>query len=156
MRLNDSEWTVMNALWAACDLSEGEATAREVHGRIADETEWAYTTVRTLLARLIEKGAVAERKDGNQCVYHPLVSREEARTSAVRSLLERAFDGTIGSLLVHLADRERLSRRDRERLQSMVDEAPGSKFPNGTRGGTPGGSPSRKPSGKPSGKARKG
>lgn len=123
MRLNDSEWTVMNALWAACDRSQGEATAREVHDRIVDETEWAYTTVRTLLARLIEKGAVAERKDGHQCVYRPLLSCEDARRSAVRSLLERAFDGTVGSLLVHLAGSESLSPRERERLQSLVDEA---------------------------------
>lgn len=125
MRLNDSEWTVMNALWAACDLSEGEATAREVHDRIVDETEWAYTTVRTLLARLVEKGAVGERKDGNQCVYRPVVTREAARKTAVHSLLERAFDGTIGSLLVHLAGSESLSKRDRDRLQALVDESAG-------------------------------
>jgi BlaI family penicillinase repressor len=141
MRLNDSEWTVMNALWTACDASlpprSGEVTAREVHDRIADATEWAYTTVRTLLARLIEKGAVAERKDGNQCVYRPLVTREAARRSAVHSLLERAFDGTIGSLLVHLAGSESLSKRDRERLQSLVDEAalPKKVTARGRRGG---------------------
>ncbi|MBL9118666.1 MAG: BlaI/MecI/CopY family transcriptional regulator [Phycisphaerae bacterium] len=129
MRLNDSEWTVMNALWAACDLSEGEATAREVHDRIVDETEWAYNTVRSLLARLQEKRAVAERKDGNQCVYRPLISREDAQQSAVRSLLERAFDGTVGSLLLHLSRSEPLSKRDRDRLQSLVDEASAPKKP---------------------------
>ena len=121
MRLNDSEWTVMRALWEARAASN-EVTARDVHGRIADETEWAYTTLRTFLARLVEKGAIAERKIGNQSVYEPLITQEEAQTSAVRSLLERAFDGTVGSLLQHLAGRERLSKADRERLAALIDE----------------------------------
>ncbi len=125
MRLNDSEWTVMGALWEASERGIADVTARDIHGLLGDSKDWAYTTLRTLLARLVEKGAIAERKIGNQSIYTPLVTQEAARTSAVRSLLERAFDGTVGSLLQHLAARERLSGRDRERLQALVDEVDG-------------------------------
>jgi BlaI family transcriptional regulator, penicillinase repressor len=124
MRLNDSEWTVMSAIWLAREATaDGAVTAREIHDRIDEATGWAYTTLKTILTRLVEKGALSERKVGNQSVFVPLLSRDEARTSAVRSLVERAFDGTIGSLLMHMAGRERLGKRDRERLLALLKDA---------------------------------
>jgi predicted transcriptional regulator len=124
MRLNDSEWTVMTAIWsevAGASADDG-VTARDIHGRLEEATGWAYTTLKTLLARLVEKGALAERKVGNQSVFVPRISRDEARTSALRSLVERAFDGTVGSLLLHMAGRERLSKRDREKLLALLKD----------------------------------
>ena len=117
MRLTDSEWTVMNALWQG-----SPASGRDVLERIQAETGWAYTTVKTLLARLLEKGAVSERKRGNQSLYEPQVTRDAARRVAVRGLLDKAFDGAFGSLLQHLVDAERLSKKDRERLHAMLQE----------------------------------
>lgn len=116
MRLSDSEWTVMNALW-----DRSPAKARVLLERVA-ETGWAYSTVKTILARLVDKGAVEMGKQGNTSVYEPLVSRDSARRSAVHSLLDKAFDGTFGSLLQHFVTEERLSRRDREKLAAMLVE----------------------------------
>jgi BlaI family transcriptional regulator, penicillinase repressor len=86
------------------------------------ETGWAYTTAKTVLDRLVEKGVLRVDKRGNTSYYEPLVSCREARHSAVRALLDRAFDGTVGSLLHHLVSEERLSRRDREQLAAMLDQ----------------------------------
>ncbi|MBL9148994.1 MAG: BlaI/MecI/CopY family transcriptional regulator [Phycisphaerae bacterium] len=120
MRLSDAEWTVMTAVWAVA-AEQDVVTARDVHARIGDSAEWAYTTVRTLLARLVEKGALTESKRGNQCTYVARISREDARSTAVRSLVERAFEGTLGSLLQHLVAKERLSKRDRAKLLELLD-----------------------------------
>jgi BlaI family transcriptional regulator, penicillinase repressor len=117
MRLSDAEWTVMNAVW-----QRSPASARDVLERVRTQTGWAYTTVKTMLERLAEKGALRARKHGNLSLYEPLVSREQARRSALRSLLDRAFDGALGSLLQHLVAEERLSRRDREKLARLLDE----------------------------------
>jgi BlaI family penicillinase repressor len=117
MRLSDAEWTVMNAVW-----QRSPASARDVLGRVGAQTGWAYTTVKTMLERLAEKGALRARKQGNTSLYEPLVTREQARRSALRSLLDRAFDGALGSLLQHLVAEERLSRRDREKLARLLHE----------------------------------
>ena len=117
MKLSDGEWTVMNAVW-----EESPVTARQVLERVHDETGWAYTTVKTILARLQEKGALSEEKRGNASSYRPLVTRKRARRAALRSLVDRAFDGTFGSLLQHMVADERLSKRDRQRLAEMLDE----------------------------------
>ena len=117
MKLSDAEWTVMNALW-----ERSPANARDVLEHCEAETSWAYTTVKTLLARLVGKGALAERKRANTSLYEPLVSRTEARHSALRSLLDKAFDGAFGPLLQHMVSDEKLSKRDRRELTSMLEE----------------------------------
>jgi BlaI family penicillinase repressor len=116
-RLSDAEWSVMQVLW-----EDAPATARQLQDRLADETGWAYTTVRTLLQRLVDKGVVHTRKEANTSWYEPRLSREQAQRSAVSSLLEKAFDGTVGSLFQHLLREQRLGRRDRDRLAELLAE----------------------------------
>jgi predicted transcriptional regulator len=117
MKLSDAEWTVMCAVW-----DRGEASARDVHESVSDATGWAYTTVKTVLARLAVKGAVSERKRANASMYAPLVTRDRARGSAVRSLIDRAFEGTFGSLVMHLVAHERLSKKERQQLTELYAE----------------------------------
>ena len=117
MRLSDAEWTVMRAVW-----NRAPATARDILDDVGDETGWAYTTVKTLLARLVEKGALSEVRQANVNIYEPRITRNEARGSALRSLLDRAFDGTFGSLFQHLITEERLSKRDVQTLEQMLQE----------------------------------
>jgi BlaI family penicillinase repressor len=117
MKLSDSEWAVMKAVW-----QQSPASVRDVLERIEGETGWAYTTVKTMLERLTEKGALRVRKRANASYFEPAVTQKEARKSAVRSLIDRAFDGTFGSLLQHLVAEEKLSTGDRQRLAEMLDK----------------------------------
>jgi BlaI family penicillinase repressor len=115
MRLSDAEWTVMQAVW-----NRAPASARDVLDEVGEETGWAYTTVKTL--RLVEKGALSEDRQANVNIYEPRITRNEARGSALRSLLDRAFDGTFGSLFQHLINEERLSAGDVQTLERMLQE----------------------------------
>ena len=117
LKLSDAEWTVMRAVWA-----RSPASARDVLEHAEAETGWAYTTVKTLLARLVEKGAVSARMRGNVSLYEPRVTMRQARIAALRSLVDRAFDGTFGTLLQHLIAEEKLSPRDRAALARMVED----------------------------------
>lgn len=117
MRLSDTEWRVMNAIWDA-----PPKTAREVMEATEGETGWAYTTVKTLLTRLVEKGALREDRVGRASAYHPLLDREAARGSALHALLDRAFGGRVGGLVQHLAAGERLSARERAALEALLED----------------------------------
>ena len=116
MKLSDAEWKVMEALW-----ERSPATVRDVLERVPG-TGWAYTTVKTILERLAAKGALRLRKRDNVGWFEPLVTRRTARRSAVRTLLDRAFDGAFGSLLQHLVSEEKLSPRDRHRLAALLED----------------------------------
>ena len=118
LKLSDAEWTVMQAVWAGAP-----ASARDVLDRVGRDTEWAYTTVKTLLARLVEKDALSVRMRGNVSLYEPLITKRQAQVAALRSLVEKAFDGTFGSLVHHLIAEEKLSSRDRRALARMLEEA---------------------------------
>lgn len=108
----------MLTLWA-----ESPRTAREVHSAVAAETDWSYSTVRTLLGRLAEKGALGVAKDGNRLLYRAAVSEGEARRSALRSLVDRAFGGRFGSLVQHLVDDRALSSDERAELVRLLRKA---------------------------------
>ena len=118
LKLSDAEWTVMQAVWAGAP-----ASARDVLDRVGRDTGWAYTTVKTLLARLVEKDALSVRMRGNVSLYEPLITRRQAQVAALRSLVEKAFDGTVGSLVHHLITEAKLSSRDRRALARMLEEA---------------------------------
>jgi BlaI family transcriptional regulator, penicillinase repressor len=115
LKLSDAEWTVMRAVW-----KRSPATARDVLEHAEGETGWAYTTVKTLLARLVEKGALSMRMRGNVSLYEPRVTMRQARVAALRALVDRAFDGTFGTLLQHLIAEEKLSARDRATLSRLI------------------------------------
>ncbi len=118
MRLSDTEWTVMRAVW-----QRTPASARDVLDVVGAETGWAYTTVKTLLVRLVEKGALEGSRRGNVDLYEPRITRTQARAAALRSLLDRAFDGAFGTLFQHLVTEEHLSKTDRAALDRLLAES---------------------------------
>ena len=111
MKLSEAEWQIMNALW-----QEHPATARQVAQRLPDEVSWAYTTIKTMLTRLAGKKAVDESKQGNTSLYEPLISREKARGSALKTLANQAFDGAMGPLMHFLVEEQSLSSQQRQEL----------------------------------------
>lgn len=132
----------MRVVWA-----QGPATAREVLDAVGDDVQWAYTTVKTMLTRLVEKGALAlvpsvdgsSAKAGAAASYRAAISQNQARRAALRGLVDRAFGGAFGSLVQHMADEEPLSAAERKRLLRWLDaeergDAGGSHIPaNGKR-----------------------
>ncbi len=117
VRLSDGEWKVMEIVWSA-----GSANARDVTDALAADTGWAYTTVKTLMTRLVAKGALTESMEGNAAVYVPAVARDAARRTAVRGLLDRAFGGDLVPMVRFLLDDASVSTAERKRLRALLDE----------------------------------
>lgn len=115
MKLTQAEWQIMNALW-----EEYPATARQIMSRLPKDVKWAYTTLKTMLSRLVEKEAVSENKRSNTSVYEPLVSQRKARLSAFRSLLDQSFDGAMGPLMHFLLQEQKLSAKQRKELIEIL------------------------------------
>jgi len=117
MKLSDAEWQIMNALW-----KKHPATARELMEEIPPENNWAYTTVKTMLTRLMSKNAVSEHKRGNTSVYEPLVSQQKARNGALKSLVDKVLGGTLEPVMHYLVEERKLSDKDRRKLIQMLEE----------------------------------
>jgi BlaI family penicillinase repressor len=117
MKLTDAEWQIMNALWA-----EHPATARQIRENLPDQVDWAYTTIKTMLTRLVEKQLVRERKQGITSVYEPILTQTKARRSALRNLADQAFEGAFGPLMQFLVEQQRLSPKQRRELIRILEE----------------------------------
>jgi predicted transcriptional regulator len=116
MKLTESEWQIMNALW-----KYHPATARELGEHLPEDIHWAYTTIKTLLTRLVAKKMVSERKRANTSVYAPLISKKKAQRSAVGRLADQAFDGAVEPLL-HFIVRDKLSEKQRHELIQILEQ----------------------------------
>jgi BlaI family penicillinase repressor len=117
MKLTKAEWQIMNALW-----QDNPATARELMDRLPSRISWAYTTIKTMLNRLVDKKVVTEQKNGNTSFYKPLVSQRKARSSAFKSLLDQAFNGATGPLVHFLLEEQKLSKRQRQEILNVLQE----------------------------------
>jgi predicted transcriptional regulator len=115
MKLTEAEWQIMNVLW-----EKYPATARNISERLESRVNWAYTTIKTMLTRLAEKGAVREKKKGNTSIYEPIVSRTQARHSAVKNLINQAFDGAFGPLMHFLVEDEQLSAKQKKEILELL------------------------------------
>jgi len=115
MKLTQAEWQIMNALW-----EKYPATARDIMNRLPGDVKWAYTTLKTMLSRLVEKEAVSEQKQSNTSVYEPLVSQRKARLSAFRLLLDQSFDGAMGPLMHFMLEEQNLNAKQKKELIEIL------------------------------------
>ncbi|MBN2180626.1 MAG: BlaI/MecI/CopY family transcriptional regulator [Sedimentisphaerales bacterium] len=117
MKLTKAEWQIMNELW-----QKNPATARELMERFPSRISWAYTTIKTMLNRLVDKKVVSEQKNGNTSFYKPLISQRKARSNAFKSLLDQAFNGATGPLVHFLIEEQKLSKKQRQEILEVLQE----------------------------------
>lgn len=111
-----SEWVLMEALWA-----RGHATATDLQRDLESQQGWAYSTVKTMLDRLTEKGYVKWRRQGNVYQYSPRVRRKTAVLRVVDDVVDRVFEGAAAPFIQRLVERRGLSRDEAQELRQMLD-----------------------------------
>ncbi len=116
MQITQAELEVMKVLWRAPGLA-----ASDVASALEDQQDWTIKTVKTLLARLVEKGALKTEADGRRYLYHPEIKEADYRKRAAGQFVDRVFDGRAAPLVAHLADARGLSPDDIEELESLLE-----------------------------------
>ena len=101
----------------------GRASADDVMHELSGDP--SYSTVRTQLRVLEEKGHVRHVEEGRRFVYMPAVARSAARKVALRHVMETFFEGSVERVVAALVGGEaaRLSDDELERIQALVDKA---------------------------------
>ncbi|GGD94404.1 transcriptional regulator [Tsuneonella deserti] len=116
-RISEAEHAVIEALW-----DESPLTAAEVCDRVCKDRDWSMPTVKTLLGRLVAKGAIKTEPDGRRFLYTPIIARSEYVGSESRRLVERLFGGRAAPLIAHLAESESLSEQDLLEIEALLKE----------------------------------
>jgi BlaI family penicillinase repressor len=98
-------------------------SAQQVVDDLADSTEWTATTVKTLINRLLRKGALTFAKKGKSYIYSAAWSEEQCRQHETASFLDRVFDGALTPMLAHFVRSHRLSKKDLAELERLLKES---------------------------------
>lgn len=115
--ISEAEAQVMEVLWSEQPLSADEVAAR-LQGRV----DWQLSTVKTLLGRLLAKGAVEADKDGRRFLYCPLLARQDWVAQQSGNLLDRLFGGQLAPLVAQFSAQRKLTAADRAALQKLLKE----------------------------------
>lgn len=115
--ITDAEWEVMNILW-----DQPNASAMDVSDALRDRKGWSPKTVKTLLARLVRKGVLKYREDGNRYVYTAAIPRQKYIKEESASFLERVFGGETTPALVHFVKSARMTQEEIDELRRILDE----------------------------------
>jgi BlaI family penicillinase repressor len=117
--LSEAEMEILKALW-----SHGPATVRRLNEVLAGR-RWAYTTVLTLLQRLVAKGYAASEASGVAHVFRAAVTREEVLERRLRDTADELCDGSALPLLLALVQGNKFSPEELARFRRLLDEAGG-------------------------------
>lgn len=118
--ITDAEAEIMEVLWAGAPRS-----AEDVAAALAGRQDWQLATVKTLLGRLLKKGAISAAPDeanARRFLYSPQLRRADWAQVQSLSLLDRLFDGSLAPLVAHFSSRRKLKKGDVEALKKLIDE----------------------------------
>ena len=118
-RISEAEWIVMQEIWRTTPQPR---TAAEVAAELMQRTDWSPRTIKTLLSRLVKKGALTFETEGNRYLYRPAVEQSECVRQESRSFVKRVFGGQTMPALVHLVQSESLSDEQIEELRHLLAE----------------------------------
>ena len=116
-RISEAEHAVMEALWEKSPL-----TAADVCEKVCEQRGWSMPTVKTLLSRLVAKGAAGTEPEGRRFLYTPLLERADYVGGESRRLVDRLFGGRAAPLFAHLAESEALSDDDIAEIERLLRE----------------------------------
>lgn len=115
--ISEAESAVMEVLWSRHPLA-----AEDIAAALRSERDWQDATIKTLISRLLKKGAVSATQEGRRYLYSPTLERESWLTQESASMLERLFGGRVAPLVAHFSKQRKLSKRDIAELRRIIDE----------------------------------
>lgn len=113
--LTEAEWAIIKAVW---ELEP--CTAPDIREKLKCQTAWTYSTVRTLMDRMVAKGLLAAEKVRNLTIYRSAVTREQAQRGELFYTLKHAFNGALTPMVQCLLDTGNLSAHELAELEELI------------------------------------
>ena len=115
IELTEAEWTIIKAVW------ENEpCAAPAIQEKLFKRTEWTYSTVRTLMDRMVAKGLLTAEKVRNLTQYKSAITRAQAQRGELLYALKHAFNGALTPMVQCLLETNDLSADELARLESLI------------------------------------
>jgi BlaI family penicillinase repressor len=113
--LTEAEWAIMKVVW-----EEEPCTAGTVQETLVGTRDWAYSTVKTTMDRMADKGFLVVERIRNLQLFRSSISEVEAKRAEFRRMLMRAFDGALTPMMQFLIEQGGLSKDEAAQLRQLV------------------------------------
>lgn len=117
VELTEAEWDIMKVVW-----EKEPCAAGTVQETLAEGRDRAYSTVKTTMDRMVEKGFLQIERIRNLQLFRSCISEVDAKRGEFRKMLKRAFDGALTPMMQFLIEHEGLSKEEAAQLRKLVDK----------------------------------
>ncbi len=115
--LTEAEWEIIQVVW-----EQEPCAAPAVQEELAARKKWTYSTVKTLMDRMVAKGLLTTERIRNLILYRAAVSQQDARRGELLRTVQRAFGGAFTPMMQFMLDSDTLSRQELDELQTMIQK----------------------------------
>ena len=116
IELTEAEWTIIKAVW-----EKEPCAATDIQEKLFERTRWTYSTVRTLMDRMVGKGLLTTGKIRNLSLFRSAVTPAQARRGELAYALKHAFDGALTPMVQCLLETNDLSNEELAGLEELIN-----------------------------------
>ena len=116
LHITDAEWEVMRVVW-----TNTQVTSKEVISTLQEKLDWKQATTKTLLGRLVEKGALNTEQEGRKYIYSANIEEKEAIRSFTNHIFDRICRKKVGNVIGSIIKDHTLSFDDIQRLEEILE-----------------------------------
>jgi BlaI family penicillinase repressor len=113
--LTEGEWAIVRAVW-----DNEPCAAPTVQEVLQKQKAWSYSTVKTLMDRMVTKGLLKTERIRSLILYRSVVTKKEAQKGEIMRTVKRAFDGALTPMMQFLLDNNRLSKSELSELEKLI------------------------------------
>jgi len=113
--LTEGEWAILATVW------ENEpCAAPSVQEELAGRKNWTYSTVKTMMDRMVSKGLLKKERIRNLFLYRSAISQKQAQSGEIMRTVKRAFNGAFTPMMQFLLDSDTLSQQQLSELEALI------------------------------------
>lgn len=115
VELTEAEWPVIKVVWET-----EPCTAPAVREKLHKSTGWTYSTVRTLMDRMVVKGVLKAKKEGKITIYNSAITRRQAQRGELFYTLKHAFNGSLAPMVQCLLESKDLNETELAKIEALI------------------------------------
>ncbi len=119
INIADTEWKIMEVLWKNPMLTLGEIR------KALSDTDWSSSTIKTLVRRLCQKGAIGIDTSGNKFRYYSIANEKECKLKETHSLINKIYNGSVKMLISSLMSESSLTEKETKQLMDIINKIEG-------------------------------
>jgi predicted transcriptional regulator len=114
-QLTEGEWAIIQAVW-----DNEPCAAPAVQEKLEAKKSWTYSTVKTMMDRMVTKGLLKTKRIRNLILYRSAITKIQAQKGEIMRTVKRAFNGALTPMMQFLLDNHKLSQKQLSELERLI------------------------------------